>query len=198
MKKLLIIIIGFFLFNPWSQAQAISNNSEATSSMVNQKETKAGETLENKEQGKNIVQNRERQMRQYYQILQVRLQAAVMRMNKLGERIANRLIKMKTQGINTTSLEGQLASTQETLTAVEANIDLLDTTMEELFLTSEKTTVFTQAKTLLRKIKDDLKTIQQQYITIVTEIKKTLPSVTSPTTPATKSATITNTPTNND
>ena len=126
----------------------------------------------------NVIEKRNQRIRNFYQRLKIRLQAAVKRLQKLTIRISSRLDKLTQQGTDTSALKLKLTETQTKLDSIDDEIKTSDMQMEQLFTSTDPKTSFSQVKETLTQIKEDLKTVHQELVVIITEIKATLPKTT--------------------
>lgn len=144
-----------------------------------------------------MIVKREERVRNLFSLLTRRFQAAVERLKKLGERINNRLTKLSESGNDVSSYQQQLSSASTLLSQVEQKISGLNSILESALANSDPKSAFdTSLKAEIDSIKEDLKSVHQTYVQIITQIKglrapiKTTPPVTAvPTTVITQTPT---------
>jgi len=179
-KYLFVTILSIMLLSPvLTLAQTLSNNKntlqEKISEEMKQKKENATNSIETKTQ--NITYKVKERANQFMQIIKLRFDAAVNRLDGLASRIESRIEKMKAENINTKEAEALLVTTKEKIETAKESISLITVSTKEFASTTASTTIdsikeaFVTTKNQIENAKQSLKEAQAALVDVVNSLK---------------------------
>lgn len=173
----LVLVFASPVFAETSATSVSSTSSEVRNTSTTPGRGKQDEIKQQVEQKREVVKvqltaKRQERVKNLFSNITRRLQAAVERLKKLGERINTRLTKLSQSGQDVSNYQQQLTGALSLLSQVEQKITGLNSTLESTLATQDPKGIYDGSLKLeLESVKNDLKTVHQTFVQIITQIK---------------------------
>lgn len=187
MKKFLfVLVLPVFLLVPFSVSaqtsvrirQEIESNNEVRQNIRATVSAEAREKIEEREQKREELRERLEGKRleritKFFNLIVQRLEAASERLQKLIDRIGDRIAKYKEEkpGADLTQEEAGLKSAQDALAEVIADIAALKTDVAGLLSSDDPKGSFEAVRESLKGIKDSLVKIHRDLVKVIGDLK---------------------------
>lgn len=136
-----------------------------------------------KEKRENLQENREAKKEQFkgeaatrirnaFAVILRRYNAALLRLDKISERLASRIDKLKAKGVDTSKAEADLASAEAAGAEAQAAIDAAQTAVDSIDTSSgDVRSVVSAAKDAVKNAKESLKKYHKALVLVTRDLK---------------------------
>jgi len=187
----IILIPLLFLLNPVGISFAIDSNNVRTMEEIREElRTRMAETEASKEairerlqervelrneqitqlKGK-LDEQRKKNITKFFNNMMVKMEKALLRLDKAAGKIETRLIKMKANGKDTTGLETKLSAARAEIEKVKTEITAAKGSLDTILSSGTPKEEFFKVKETVKVIWTEIKDIHQSLVAIITEMK---------------------------
>lgn len=118
-----------------------------------------------------LTERRREIIRRHFRRMMLRFKAAIARLERIASRIESRLTKMEDGGIDVSSLKVDLIAGREDLAVAEGLLEDLEDKVEEALESEDPKAEFEVIKDTVVEARDLLKSVHQQLVAIISQMK---------------------------
>ena len=181
-KFILALLLFFFIFSPTivlAEANLIQTREENRNEAGQATATGIRETVREEVQEKIataqafLSQRKQETVRNRFNLITRRLEAAINRLSRLISRIESRLAKIKQEdeNIDTTLIKKDLASAKEKLDQASVQLENVKTKMNEIIASETPKEGFVEVKEMVGEIRESLVGVHQILVKVIGDIK---------------------------
>ncbi|MFZ5365703.1 MAG: hypothetical protein ACOZBZ_00235 [Patescibacteria group bacterium] len=173
MKKIILVfLLGFLLFPSYVLAKPPSwttppNKPEVTRPVI----TRVPLPTKKAEIKARLTEKRQQFIRQFFNQMVKRLEAAIARLEKLISRIESRLAKLESQGEDVSKIKTEVADAKTKLAKAKADLEKAKNKLETVLASDDPKAAFGEVRTLIKGVKSQLIEVHRILVHVIGDIK---------------------------